>query len=119
MEDFSKIREEQNRRMSFEEYNNKNADKVKEKKFGKAMKAIALYPIKFVGAIFGITKESLLSSSSRSSNGHAGAYHNSSNNFKQSYRVDTPQRTHEDMVREHIAHDAYMDMVDGKGDNER
>lgn len=55
----------------------------------------------------------------RRDHGHVSDHHHSSNSFKQSYRVDPPRRTHEDMVREHIAHDAYMDMVDGKGDNER
>ena len=119
MEDFSKIREEQNKKMSFEEYNN-SKDKVKEKKFGKAMKSMLLYPVKFVGAIFGVTEKSILDSSRNSGHGHAGAHHHhSSNNFKQSYRVDPPpQRSHEDWVRDEMAREAYMKMVDGKGDHD-
>lgn len=59
-------------------------------------------------------------SGSKGQRGHGHAHH-TPNSFKESYRVEpTPRtRSHEDMVREHIAHDAYMDMVDGKGDNER
>ena len=111
MEDFSKIREQQNRSMSFEEYNNKNADKVKEKKFRKTMKSVLLYPVKFVGAIFGITKESLMSSSS---SGHGGGYH-APNAWKESQRVDhtpTPP-SYDDIVRKEIAIHQYMKDTDG------
>lgn len=60
-------------------------------------------------------------SSGRRGHRHVGGGYHSSNSFKESYCVEqTPRaRTHEEMVREHIAHDAYMDLVDGKGDDER
>ena len=60
-----------------------------------------------------------LNSNSKGHKHHGGAHHYSPNSFKESYRVDPPpQRTHEDWVKEQIARDAYMDLVDGKGDHD-
>lgn len=65
----------------------------------------------------------VLKPSSNSSKGHRGGHyepaHHSSNSLKETYRVEpAPRRTHEDMVLEHMAYDAYMDLVDGKGDHD-
>ncbi len=45
----------------------------------------------------------------------------SGSDFRASHRVDTTSSkpSHEDMVVAHMAHDAYMDLVDGKGDDGR
>ena len=50
---------------------------------------------------------------------HGGSYH-SQGGFKASYRVDTtPQpRTHEQWLVDEMAHQAYHDLVDGKGDHD-
>lgn len=56
------------------------------------------------------------------SKGHRSHGHvaHTPNSFKESYRVEqTPRaRTHEDWVKEEIAQEAYMKMVDGKGDHD-
>lgn len=60
-------------------------------------------------------------SSSHRYKGHRGHAHdhNTSNNFRDTYRVNPqPQRSHEDWVRDEMARDAYMKMVDGKGDHD-
>ena len=97
-------------------------DQVAPKKSNKGSK-IKDFFVKFTDILssFGLFPV-LNSKANNRSHGHVGGcYNHSSNSFRESYRVDqTPRRrTHEDMVREHIAHDAYMDMVDGKGDNEK
>lgn len=76
--------------------------------------------INYVLSALGLMPMLTNDSGSKGHRGHGHAPHTPSN-FRESYRVEpTPRtRSHEDMVREHIAHDAYMDMVDGKGDNER
>ena len=38
--------------------------------------------------------------------------------FRESHRVEPQQKSHEDYVREKIAQEAYLKMVDGKGDND-
>ena len=74
--------------------------------------------INYVLSALGLMPMLTNDSGSKGHRGH-GPVHHTQNNFRESYRVEPPRRTHEDMVREHIAHDAYMDMVDGKGDEER
>ena len=115
MEDFNKIREEANRSMSFEEYKNKNSGKVKEKKLAKAMKSIMLYPIRFGGAILGITKESLISGSSSGSSVSGGGKHGGSRaDFHARHRVETPPPpSYDDIVRREIKIHQYMKDTNG------
>ena len=50
-----------------------------------------------------------------------GVQYSPRESFQENYRVQptpAPRRTHEDMVVEHMAHDAYMSLVDGKGDHD-
>lgn len=59
------------------------------------------------------------SSTSKVYRGHSAPVHHSGNSFKESYRVETPpRRTHEQWLIDEMAHQAYHDMVDGKGDHD-
>lgn len=89
------------------------AKKSKAKKFfgnlGEVLSSLGFIPVLKPGS----------STSSKVYRGHSAPVHHSGNSFKESYRVDPPRRpTHEDMVVAHMAHDAYMDLVDGKGDHD-
>lgn len=121
MENSGKTIEELNNNMTFEEYKQKSlANTKKESKLKKVAKGVALFPFKFLGALFGVNKENIMSSFGSGNASSCGHSHSAARDFRSSQRVDPPpRRTHEDMVREHIAHDAYMDLVDGKGDDER
>ena len=80
----------------------------KKEKFGKfnyILSALGLMPM--------LTKNS----GSRGARGH-GHIQYPQPNFRESYRVEPRPPSHEDMVKAHIAHDAYMKLVDGKGDND-
>ena len=59
-----------------------------------------------------------LNSSSKTGGGSA-SYSNSSNTFREGYRVHPQrQRTHEDWEKEQVARATYMSHVDGKGDHD-
>ena len=95
-----------------------NLNKVESNKGSKRSKG-TFGRINYVLSALGLMPMLTNDSGSKGNRSH-GHVHNTPSNFRETYRVDPPpRRTHEDMVREHIAHDAYMDMVDGKGDNER
>lgn len=114
MEDFSKVREQKNQTMSFKEYKEKEGNNAKPKKFGKIMKSILLYPFKFAGAFLDITPKSLTSGDFGS-----GIKGGRNSDFRENYRVPNPptrRRTHEDYMNERRATEAYLRMVDGKGD---
>ena len=90
---------------------NKDAKSSKNSKgtFGKIN-----YVLSALGVMPMLTKDS----GSKGRRGHGHVAH-IPNNFRETYRVEPRPPTHEEMVKAHMAHDAYMDLVDGKGDNER
>ena len=72
----------------------------------------------YILSALGIMPMLTKSSGSRGNRGH-GHVHHQPNNFRETYRVEPRPPTHEEMVKAHMAHDAYMDLVDGKADNDR
>lgn len=116
MEDAREKIKEINQSISLEELNDRiNANKSKEKKIGKTLKSILLYPVKFWGSIFGITPKSLVSGSSRSgSMGYGGG--RPEPGFRETYRVEPRRISHEDLQRRLTEFRDVEKVTDGKGD---
>lgn len=101
------------KQMSPEEFAKNMPKETREMKSGRLWEKIKrFFNALGIGDDYGAYNRNSSSSSSTS-------HESSSSDFRQSYRADTPpRRTHEDWVREQIAREAYMQMVDGKGDHD-
>lgn len=95
-------------------------DKVSPRSEGKGPKAKSFFEkaTDFLSS-FGIIPVIFKSSKGTSC---SGPNNTSGNRFREEIHVNTtpqpPKPTHEDMIKAHMAHDAYMSMVDGKGDHD-
>lgn len=109
---YDKVKEKINN-MSFSEYKKSEPTKIKEVKKGKTIKDFLLWRFKVLGAIFGVGSSTSSKGTNKMSHGFGGhpMPNGGSQAFREGYRFDP-----EEEILKRRAADAYMQMVDGRGD---
>lgn len=110
---YNKVKEKINN-MSFSEYKKNEPPKSKNTKKGKTIKDLLLWRFKVIGAILGVGSSSSskgISERDHGFGGHPPMPGGGSQGFREGYRFDP-----EEEILKRRAADAYMQMVDGRGD---